>query len=408
RTDSISPVKGAVAPVVTKQTFWRGNSQQWQRPFSSTATRNDDSQGPKGSKQPKEDRPKSELVSKDPAAKPASGGAAVSDATAKGAEGGQAKSERPQPVRKTPEERAAEKKAETAAQLAKLMADLEAMNPDNIFEAQRKGERGLPINAYKLTTDADFTDRPRPDPPGQKPGFWAEGQEELGPDEDYYGDDITSHGHGLLEEQRDLREYARMIAWELPLLNQLAKPFELPTAKTPFRFRYTSYLGERHPAANKVVVEFSVSDMPNLTQMQKDKLIKLAGPRYNPDTDCVKMSCEMFDSLPQNKRFLGDTISKLLAEARDGKDTFADVPFDFRHHKPKVRHEFPKEWILTAERKKYLEEKRQKMLKADDERTQNGTLIDGLKIIETSLPSPGAEREPVTMPAQRGKKKLLR
>lgn len=52
-----------------------------------------------------------------------------------------------------------------------------------------------------------------------KIGFWGEGQEELGPDEDYYADDITSHGHGQLEEHRELREYARLIAWELPLLN---------------------------------------------------------------------------------------------------------------------------------------------------------------------------------------------
>lgn len=53
-----------------------------------------------------------------------------------------------------------------------------------------------------------------------KDGFWSEGQPELGPDDDYYADDITSHGHGQLEQHRELREYARLIAWELPLLNR--------------------------------------------------------------------------------------------------------------------------------------------------------------------------------------------
>jgi hypothetical protein len=42
----------------------------------------------------------------------------------------------------------------------------------------------------------------------------------MGPDEDYYGDDLTSHGHGELQQHRELREYARLIAWELPLLSR--------------------------------------------------------------------------------------------------------------------------------------------------------------------------------------------
>ena len=160
----------------------------------------------------------------------------------------------------------------------------------------------------------------------------------------------------------------------------------MPTAATPFRFRYTSYLGESHPAANKVVVQFAVDDMRDLTQIQKDKLIKLAGPRFNPETGVIKMSCEMYDTLDQNKRFLGETIKKLLDEARNPKDTFEDVPFDFRHHKPKVRHTFPEEWALTPERKQYLEAKRKELAEKDHQREQLGTLLDGQKIVEQALP----------------------
>ena len=75
-------------------------------------------------------------------------------------------------------------------------------------------------------------------------------------------------------------------------------------------------MGEQHPAEKKVVVEFCVQDMPNLTDLQRDKLIKLVGVRYNPETDIVKMSCEMFETQAQNKRYLGDLVNTLLREAQ--------------------------------------------------------------------------------------------
>ncbi|KAF2690033.1 hypothetical protein K458DRAFT_412878 [Lentithecium fluviatile CBS 122367] len=287
----------------------------------------------------------------------------------------------------------------TTAELAKLVSDLKALDPDLVQDALRKGKTGMQLGAgMELDEDEDFEL-----PPEQgKPGFWAEGEESMGPDEDYYGDDLTSLGHGELEQHRELREYARLIAWELPLLSQLARPFEPPTSATPFRFRYTSYLGESHPSTNKVVVEFSASDL-SLSPTQLSKLIKLAGPRYNPETSIIKMSCESFDTQAQNKRFLGETISKLLAEAKDGADTFEDVPFDFRHHKPKKRYEFPKEWILTEERKGYLEERKKQTLKLDDQKMSNGLLVDGKKVIETSLPFTTPEPEPVMAGGPRGK-----
>ena len=135
-------------------------------------------------------------------------------------------------------------------------------------------------------------------------------------------------------------------------------------------------------------------------------MIKLAGVRYNPDTDIVKMSCEQFDTQAQNKRFLGETISKLLAEAKDKKDTFADVPFDFRHHKPKVFHKFPEAWKVTPEREKYLAEKRQAELAFYDEKVQKGTLVDGVKEVQTALPF--TTPEPVLLPVDGARGKQLR
>jgi small subunit ribosomal protein S35 len=96
----------------------------------------------------------------------------------------------------------------------------------------------------------------------------------------------------------------------------MAKPFVPPTQKEVLRFRYTTYMGEEHPAEKKVVLEFCPNDMPDLTPVQLSKLKRLVGVRYNPNTDIVKMSCEMFESQAQNKRYLGDLVDTLLREAR--------------------------------------------------------------------------------------------
>lgn len=294
--------------------------------------------------------------------------------------------------------------------LKDIHANLVELEPDVIADAIRKGKQGIPFATdFELEKDDDF-DIEEDDKRKVSTGFWAEGEEEMGVDEDYFGDDITSHGHGELQKQRDIREYARLIAWELPLLSQLARPFEPPTESTPFRFRYTSYLGESHPAINKVVVEFSPPDLSlhpspalKLTAPQVAKLIKLAGPRYNPNTQIVKLSCEAFDTQTQNKRFLGETINSLIAAAKDPSDTFEDVPFDFRHAKVKKRTEFPQEWVLTKERKAYLETKREDMARLEDQRMGNGEVVDGRRVIETSLPFLNQVEEPVLV--EQGKKR---
>lgn len=96
---------------------------------------------------------------------------------------------------------------------------------------------------------------------------------------------------------------------------EYAIPFEPPRANQPLRFRYTSYMGEYHPAEKKVVVEFSPQDF-GLAKVQEDKLRKLAGPRYNPVKDTIKMSCESFEHQAQNKRYLAELVEKLVAEAK--------------------------------------------------------------------------------------------
>jgi hypothetical protein len=42
---------------------------------------------------------------------------------------------------------------------------------------------------------------------------------DIGEDDVFQGDDITSHGHMALDVIREQRAYARVAAWEMPLLS---------------------------------------------------------------------------------------------------------------------------------------------------------------------------------------------
>lgn len=140
-------------------------------------------------------------------------------------------------------------------------------------------------------------------------------------------------------------------------------------------------MGEQHPASRKIVVEFCPTDL-GLTQPQVTKLIKLSGPRYNPNTEIVRMSCESFETQAQNKRYLGDTVQGLIREAKDTADMFDDLPFDFRHVKQKRKLQFPEQWLLTEERKLELDEKRRIGADKEAELVEAGGLISGVRAIE--------------------------
>ena len=64
------------------------------------------------------------------------------------------------------------------------------------------------------------------------PGIMSMGEideDGSGNDDDFNGDDdISSTAHGELDKQRELREYARIAAWEMPLLSSASSlPVEL-------------------------------------------------------------------------------------------------------------------------------------------------------------------------------------
>ncbi|KAL3960851.1 hypothetical protein ACCO45_005968 [Purpureocillium lilacinum] len=218
------------------------------------------------------------------------------------------------------------------------------------------------------------------DDQGDKPNkssFWFDEEDpETNTEEhdEFDEDDITSMAHGKLEEVREMRHYARLAVWEMPLLAKFAKPFVPPKDNEVLRWRYTTYMGESHPAEKKVVVQFAPDDL-KLTPVQTDKLRKLAGPRYNPETELIKMSCESFEHQAQNKRYLSNLVDDLIAAAKDPKDTFED------------------EWRLTGERRLQLDEQRQRAALEDMKRAEGGLLVDGKKAIDGYLMQKMAEEQ---------------
>ena len=139
-------------------------------------------------------------------------------------------------------------------------------------------------------------------------------------------------------------------------------------------------MGEQHPAEPKVVVEFCSKDLTPkyLNEDQRQTLLKLVGTRYNPEKDLIHMSCEKFGTRAQNKRYLGDLVKTLIKEAKEG-DSFADIPLDLRHYKPKKKKlTFPESWNLTEERKQELKARRAERSRVIGERWGR---IDGNAIV---------------------------
>ncbi|CAG8132983.1 unnamed protein product [Penicillium nalgiovense] len=223
----------------------------------------------------------------------------------------------------------------------------------------------------------------------RRPGFWAEDEpDELvnileDGDEEINDDEITSMAHAEMELHREMREYARITAWDMPMLSKLAKPFTLPPPTHILRFRYTTYMGEQHPAEPKVVVELASRDLTPkyLTEAQRQTFLKLAGTRYNPQTDIIRMSSEKFGSRAQNKRYLADVVNSMVKEAKEG-DSFADIPLDLRHHKQKTRLQFPESWNMTEARRNQLAARRKERLAAEETRA---ALVDGNSIVSDAI-----------------------
>lgn len=160
-----------------------------------------------------------------------------------------------------------------------------------------------------------------------------------------------------------------------------------PSAARPLRWKYNSFLGDTHAASSKVVLSFQPSQLTELSQSQQLKLKKLLGPRYNPIEDVATMSSDVYPTVAQNKRSLGELFEKLRVEAKDPTDMFEDIPLDMRHVKPVKRADravFPDEWKLRPERVKSLKAWREQLANVESRRIEAGEEVEGRRLMAGS------------------------
>ena len=113
--------------------------------------------------------------------------------------------------------------------LESIETDMESSEADydDIFRqalGDRKEERYDITDAEAASLlDEDTLERE----PRWPEGFFAldEEREDPGEDPEFENDDITSTAHGELEEHREMREFARVMAWDMPLLYSMSALF---------------------------------------------------------------------------------------------------------------------------------------------------------------------------------------
>ncbi|KAH8925144.1 hypothetical protein BT69DRAFT_1216941 [Atractiella rhizophila] len=181
-------------------------------------------------------------------------------------------------------------------------------------------------------------------------------------DDEFDGDfvnepELTTYAYEQLYLQRVHLKYLRLTEFELPTFTRFHKPFVPPSSKHIVRIRTQHYQGEEHPADRKCALTVHVPGIPNLEDWMRHKFRVLAGPRWYPEEDMVKISCELFPELEMNEKWCNDTLNKLLTVAKEGEDKMLDVPLDTRaaEKRKKVKRsrraveaeDFPLEWLPT-------------------------------------------------------------
>lgn len=104
--------------------------------------------------------------------------------------------------------------------------------------------------AQAAQNTADATPHTEIEIPRIKPGLMAMGEvdeQDSGEDEEFEGDDITSLAHGELEQHREMREYARIAAWEMPLLSSAFASCLIYFSGTKLHYRASKAIHPSNP-----------------------------------------------------------------------------------------------------------------------------------------------------------------
>jgi hypothetical protein len=92
------------------------------------------------------------------------------------------------------------------------------VDPESRKILLRVWEKDRHFGAQFFNSESVLDKEPKPE--RQAPGFWNyEDDEGLSPDEVFRNDELPRKGHQELHLKQEIREYARYMIWELPLLS---------------------------------------------------------------------------------------------------------------------------------------------------------------------------------------------
>lgn len=229
---------------------------------------------------------------------------------------------------------------------------------DQIFELHnmRKlllGEHYNPNDAERfaiLSTIKELSKKPAPaldyvyEIDNFKEKFLTEKQNEKRSPEPKKNSIIVTNVGSNPHEKRRIENLTRIAAYEMPLLANFRQKYEpKQSIETPLKITYqTDFTNESTNAFNrKVVLKVSLKSL-KLTAPQAHKFKVLAGNKYNFDTGLFVLKSDQLPEAPQNVRYLVDTFNKLVNEAKDLTDDFADIPVDKRHMRAHIKKSVPK------------------------------------------------------------------
>lgn len=183
--------------------------------------------------------------------------------------------------------------------------------------------------------------------------YVTEGEYMEDPLEPYGYDEYPTGAQDIVRDFRDLMEFNRKAAFELPQLVKFRKTYK-PIDKTdaPIIYKYTRFIGESHPGERKVVLQFKLKDL-QLNKNAEHKFKLLSGSRYDHKTDIFLMSSDRYLEPAQNASFLSDVLNDLIKESNNKPEEFSEIPLDKRHTVAKYSKKqrknknfipFPKEW----------------------------------------------------------------
>lgn len=126
----------------------------------------------------------------------------------------------------------------SSASIDELFDLIEREAPSEQRQAMRRIRQDMASNEAQMAQSVEEEEASRPLPQRVRTGFLAMGEDdenEEGEDEVFEGNEMTSTAHGELEQHRELREYARITAWEMPMLSSTFPPLPCNASQyTPY------------------------------------------------------------------------------------------------------------------------------------------------------------------------------